>query len=221
MILFRAAFLPWEAFPLREESWPRALGRMLLWRTPVAFLESVFVWRMVGLAGPLAQRILAALPDEEAREAWRALLGSLPAPPPLGEVWPWLLLAAPLMVAGAWLHHAAWDHGCLWLMGAFRKTGKGARATLMAEAQALEAGVVGALIGLLGYLPQAGGLLWPLTSAAGLWFWGLRGVAMARVHGLPVWKGVAATALHALLAACCLGCLGILMMLQLAWAVAG
>jgi hypothetical protein len=36
-----------------------------------------------------------------------------------------------------------------------------------------------------------------------LWFWGLRGFALAARHGCPPWKGVAATGLHLALLGCC------------------
>ncbi|HQR47505.1 MAG TPA: putative ABC exporter domain-containing protein, partial [Thermoanaerobaculia bacterium] len=59
----------------------------------------------------------ATLAGAARRAAQRARQrGELPALPGLPQVWPWLLLAAPVLMAGAWLHHAVWDHTCLWML---------------------------------------------------------------------------------------------------------
>lgn len=219
----RAALRPWEAFPLRTESWPRALARMLAWRVPLAFLEALLAWRALGafraeavsLQGPLWSEVVRRLPEEVSPADLRGWLEQIPAPAPLAAAWPWLLLAAAVGVLGAWAHHAVWDHGCLWLLGGVKKEGPGFRASLGAEAQALEVGALGAALGLLQYLPRLGPWLGLPLGAVGLWFWVLRGFALARAQGAPAWKGAVATVLHALLAGCCLTLLLLMLMLQL------
>ena len=209
--LLAAALRPWEAFPRWAEAPPPlriGLGRMLRWRLPLACAEGLLGWwslgsllkRVPGLMGPPLQ----ALARERGLDPadLRALLAQLPALPPLSQAWPWLLLAAPLMLLGAWLHHAVWDHGCLWMLGGL-KWNRGFRASLEAEAEALTVGTVGALLGLLGLIPVVGLLLSLPLALVSLWFWGLRGFALAARHGCPAWKGVAATGLHLFLVGCC------------------
>jgi hypothetical protein len=96
------------------------------------------------------------------------------------------------------------------------KTQHSFRVTLLADADALGAGSLGALIGLLVYLPGLGPLFLVPCSAIATYFWVLRGFALAAFHGCPIWKGILATLLHALLMGCCT--LGFLMMLLLLFA---
>ncbi|HJW34297.1 MAG TPA: hypothetical protein VJ505_13205 [Holophagaceae bacterium] len=227
--LVAAALRPWEAFPQWAVAPPplrTGLGRLLRWRLPLACAEGLLGWwslesmvqRMPDTLGPT----LLSLARERGLDPAdiRALLAQTSALPSLGKVWPWLLLAAPLLVLGAWLHHAAWDHGCLWMLGGL-KTKRGFRASLEAEAEALTVGTVGAALGLLGLLPVLGLVLSLPLALVNLWFWGLRGFALAARHGCPAWKGVAATGLHLLLLGCCgIGLVG-LMAFTLMSALAG
>lgn len=209
--LLAAALRPWEAFPRWAAAPPplkQGLARMLRWRLPLAFLEGLLGWwSLVTLLKRVPELVGASL-QSVARERGldpaelKAFLAQLPAPPSVAKAWPWLLLAAPLLLLGAWLHHAAWDHGCLWMLGGL-KTQRGFRASLEAEAEALTVGTVGALVGLLGLIPVVGLVLSLPLALVNLWFWGLRGFALAARHGCPAWKGVAATGLHLLLMSCC------------------
>ena len=122
----------------------------------------------------------------------------LPQLPGLGRVLPWLVLLAPVGVLSIWLHDAAWDHLALWLLRGLGPS-RGFRATLVADAEALKVGAIGAVAGLLKDLPGAGLVLTVLLAPVGIYFWILRGYALAAWHGCPVWKGVLATLLHALL----------------------
>lgn len=193
-----------------------SLGRMLLLRSPLA-LASILLgyWQfqrayqgLRGSDGALVEPFLRYLPGGLSAGEWRAALADLPSLPGPGRVLPWLAVAAPLGVIGLWLHDAAWDHGCLWMLGGLRQ-GRGLGATLIAEAEALSVGAVGAVLGLVGFLPDLGSWLALPLLALGAWFWVLRGFALAAWHDCPVWKGLAATLLHALLAACCaVGLLG-------------
>lgn len=223
----QAALRPWEAFPLRQEGWPRALGRMLVMRTPWAILELVLMWKaltvtreeLISMRGPLWQQVLAQLPSDVSVNDVREMLSHLPAVPLWTSIWPWLVALAPVLVVALWAHHAVWDHTFLWILRGVKKDGPGFKGSMTAEAQALEVGVIGVALGLLQYLPTVGPLLgWPL-AAVGLWCWVLRGFALAKAHGAPMWKGVTATLLHGLVAGCCLvGCI-LVMVLQLAAAM--
>ena len=73
------------------------------------------------------------------------------------------------------------------------------RLTLAADAEALKVGVLGAVLDLLSGIPGAGCLFQVLLLPVGIYFWILRGYALAAWHGCPVWKGVVATLLHAFL----------------------
>jgi hypothetical protein len=219
--LLRAALRPWQGFPLREARWPQALGRMLAIRTPWAVLEGLLMWRAFGLMraevvsmeGPLWKELLPNLSSELSTADLKGLLNQIPTLPPLSQAWPWIVLSAPLLMISAWAHHAVWDHTFLWLLKGVAKDEKPFRRTLAAEAQALEVGVLAAALGLLQYLPALGPVLGLPLGLVGLWFWGLRGFALAQAHGAPAWKGVLATVLHALVAGCCLlACLFILML---------
>ncbi len=219
--LFHAALRPWQGFPLREARWPQAMGRMVLMRTPWAVLEGMLMWRAFGLLraelvsmeSPLWKELLPRLSSEVSAADLKGLLNQIPQLPPLSHVWPWILFAAPILMVSAWAHHAVWDHTFLWLLKGVAKDKKPFHRTLVAEAQALEVGVLAAMLGLLQYLPVLGSALGLPLGLVGLWFWGLRGFALAQAHGAPAWKGVLATVLHALVAGCCLlGCLFILML---------
>ena len=140
-----------------------SLGRMLLLRVPVALLAYVIAvvqftrgyaelknldstaWRV---ALPMLTRLS---PDLEVQEI-KGLLSQLPAVPPMGTILAWGLLVAPVGILGIWLHDAAWDHGCLWMLGGL-KAQKGFRRTLVAESEALSVGVFGAALSLLGQIP--------------------------------------------------------------------
>lgn len=193
-----AAVRPWRAFPGPFATSGDRLGALVLLRLPPALLEGWLglraaqaVWReIVSLQGPWGGLLKARLPDlspEDVRAAFETL-------PPLPAPGPWLLLAVPLGLAGLWLHHVAWDHLALWLVGGL-KTGRGWRTTALAEAEALVAGGMGVWLGCLAYAP-GGWLLGPLWVLLGAWFWGLRGFALAAHHGCEPWRGVVATLVH-------------------------
>lgn len=227
--LWQRAVSPERAFRLRAAEEPAlgpSLATLLAFRAPLAFAEMVLAYwglhRAFGslraVDGPVADWA-KALPISMTPEDWRALLVDLPTLPPVAVALPWLALLAPIGVLGLWLHDAAWDHGCLWMLGGL-KARRGVRTTLVAEAEALTVGSLGAAAGLLGALPHVGWLLALPLAALAVWFWILRGYALAAWHRCPVWKGVAATALHAVLAACCLGALAGLCVVMLVAALA-
>lgn len=196
----------------------RAFGRMLLWWLPPALLYGAFsAWNALGeyaslraghLPAWLGHLILPGLdPDSSV-----AFLRGLPAPPAAGTVALAVILLVPLSVVGIWLHDAVWDHTALWMLGAL-KAKRGFRATLLAESQALRIAALGSWIGLLGFIRGAG--LW-LALPLGLveaYLWLFRGFALAAVHGLPAWKGVLATVLHAAL----LGLFTVLLLGLMVW----
>ncbi len=187
------------------------MGTMLLLRSPLTFASTALGywgfhrgWQAMlnpergteGMAG-----WLRALAPPVNPEDWRVFVSELPRLPEVGRVLPWLALAAPFGVLSLWLHDAVWDHGCLWMLGGVKR--HHFRATLIAEAEVLSVGALGAALGLLGYFPRLGWLLALPLVAVDLWFWILRGFALAAWHDCPVWKGILATLLHAVLAACC------------------
>ncbi len=212
--LWRRAHSPAGAFRLRASEAPRlgpSLRVMLLLRTPLAFVSSALgYWSFRSayqalrtLEGDVGELVRRFLPVSVSVGDLRSALAELPHLPEVGCAVPWLALAAPLGVLSLWLHDAAWDHGCLWMLGGL-KAGRGLRVTLIAEAEALSVGSIGVVVGLAGALPHLG--LWltlPLAALTG-WFWILRGFALAAWHECPVWKGVGATLLHLMLATCCL-----------------
>lgn len=215
--LWRRVFHPLRGFRELAQEPPglgRALARMMALRTPVALLAwSIAAAKlsfgyaafraMDGLVWKLALPRLAQLNPELRPEDLKAFLDQLPQLPSLGTLLAWGLLVAPLAVLSLWLHDAVWDHGCLWLLGGL-KTRKGLRTSMVADAEALAVGVVGALAALLGDIPVAGLLLSLPLAILGMYFWVLRGFALAAFHDVPPWKGVAATLLHLVLAGCCL-----------------
>lgn len=207
-----AALRPGRAFPARAAEAPglgEALGRMLLLRTPPTYLTALLgfaafarIWRQIQVwEGPIPKALEPHLgPSLHAGDLQAtALLLPLPSLSTMALV---LLAAAPLAVLSLWLHDAVWDHGCLWLLGA-RPSQAGFRASAVADAEALASGSVGVAVGLLSLLPGLGlGLALPLLAVDG-WFWIQRGFALAAWHRCPLWKGITATLLHAVLA---LGC---------------
>jgi hypothetical protein len=182
---------------------------MMALRVPVAFLEMLLAYlgfermyqTVIGMKGPFWDLILPTLSTAVSVEDLRYLLQDLPPAPALAGVLPWLLLAAPLYVVSLWLHDAVWDHGCLWLLGGL-KAKLGFNRTLIAESEALQVGVFGAVLALLTSLPRIGWFLSLPVGIVAAYFWLLRGVALAVFHRCATWKGVTATVFHAVLAAC-------------------
>ncbi len=190
-----------EAPPLVE-----SLKGLLAWRAPVAFLGMVIGYlefgdlyaRLVNPDGAFWTGILQAVPlDLDPREL-RSALAELPPLPGLHGLLPWMVLLAPLAVLSIWVHDATFDHIALWMLGGL-KSRKGFRASLSADAEALQVGVLGAAAGLLGSVPGVGWILAILLLPVAAYFWVLRGWALAAWHGCPVWKGVLATILHVVL----------------------
>lgn len=197
---FRTLVHPGEAFLEAEPSLGRALARMALVWMPLAVLQALATigralaayqsLRVQGLPAWLGTG-LGLDPAEAA-----TLLRDLPAAPAFGSLVPWVLGLVPLGVLGTWLHHAVWDHAGLWMLGGLRAR-RGFRTSLVAEAEALRVTALGSLAGFLAFLPWAGPLLsLPLALLEG-YLWLFRGVALARRHGCEVWRGVAATVIHA------------------------
>ena len=196
----------------------RAFRRMLLWWLPPALLYGAFsAWNALGaydalraghLPPWLGHLILPGLdPDSSV-----AFLRSLPSPPAPSTVALAVLLLVPLSVVGIWLHDAVWDHTALWMLGAL-KAKRGFRATLLAESQVLRIAALGSWVGLLGFIPGAGlAVTLPLVLLEA-YLWIFRGFALAAVHGLPAWKGVLATVVHAAL----LGFFSLLLLGLMAW----
>jgi hypothetical protein len=213
----RALLRPAAAFTEPPPPLGRALIRMLTVWVPLALANAALtIWRALLAYGQLrrsgppdwVERLMGADPEV----LWE-LFRTLPAPPAFGRVWPWLLLIVPIGVLGTWLHHAVWDHTGLWLLGGL-KGKRGFRATLVAEAEVLRITALGTLIGLLGFVPGLGAALsFPLMLLDG-YLWLFRGFALAARHGCESWRGVAATAVHAvLLGTCGLGLAVMMLML--------
>lgn len=195
-----AALRPWRAFPGAASSPQEHLAALVLWRLPVSVLEAWLALRwtrallgeLLDLQGPWGGLLRTqALARGVEPEDLRAALQSLPQVPVPGL---WLGVALPLSLGGLWLHHLAWDHAGLWLVGGLKEK-RGWRATAAAEAEALVVGAVGVALGCLAYLP-GGALLGPVWVLVGAWFWCLRGFALAGRHGCEPWRGVAATLAH-------------------------
>lgn len=230
---FRLALKPLPGFRSElEANLPagRAFLRMLLWRTVLGWVDGALsVWGFAAgyaafrvMEGPIWAHVLDALArlnGEIQPEDIRQMLAQLPVLPPLPRLLLWMLPMVPLGVASAWLHNVIWDHGCLWLLRGVERD-KGWRTTMGAESAAMWAGSAGVALGLLGHAPVVGFLMGPVLGALGIYFWILRGVALATFHGCPVWKGVLATLLHVALALCC-GCGLVFVAWQLALSMAG
>jgi hypothetical protein len=209
--LLGRALAPVQGFQARAGQAPglgAAIRGLLLWRTGPAFLGMLLSYwgfistygRITRMEGPLFDYLWKNLPDTANPAELKAAFQALPALPPWTQVAPWLLLLAPLGVLSLWLHDAVWDHACLWLLRGL-KGRKQFRLSLVADAEALQVGVIGALLSLLGDLPGIGCLFSLLLAPVGIYFWILRGFALAAWHGCPVWKGVLATLLHGFLTA--------------------
>ena len=201
------ALAPVAGFSRRARESPslgEAVTGMLVLRIPTAlaglalgYAALAHAWTGAArLQGPFWDELLARLPEGMDPGDLRAALASLPPPPDWTRVLPWLALLAPVAVLGLWLHDAAWDHLGLWLVRGTTPR-QPLRATLVAEAEALKVGTLGALAGLAAQLPGTGAALTVLALAAAAYFWILRGHALSAWHGCPPWKGVLATLLHA------------------------
>ena len=208
--LLNRAFAPEQGFRARAAEEPalaEAFGRLLGFRTPPAFLALVlgyaafraFYGGLLRMEGPLFDYLWANLPESVNAADVRSAFQALPPLPPWNHVLPWFLLLAPLGVLSLWLHDAMWDHLGLWMLKGL-KAPRTFRLSLVADAEALTVGVLGAALGLLANLPGAGYRVKILLLPVGIYFWVLRGFALAAWHGCPVWKGVVATLLHAFLA---------------------
>jgi hypothetical protein len=208
--LWDRALKPRMGFRARAAEAPsmaEACKGLLATRTPPAILALALGYfgfaqmygRITRMEGPLFDYLWANLPEtvnvSDVREAFRAL----PPLPSWSHVLPWLVLLAPLWVLSLWLHDAVWDHTCLWLLRGL-KAPKTFGLSLVADAEALKVGTLGAVLDLLSGLPGAGCLFQVLLLPVGIYFWVMRGYALAAWHGCPVWKGVVATLLHAFLA---------------------
>lgn len=210
--LWRRTLAPEMEFRSLAADEPRLLasfGGLMALRTPVAFLELLLTYLgfrrmyqlLTAVEGTLWDLVLWHFFGNVTAEDIRALMQDLPPVPALQRVLPWLLLAAPLYVISLWLHDAMWDHGCLWMLGGLKER-RGFRTTLVAESEALQVGVLGAALALLSNLPKVGWILVLPLGLVGAYFWVLRGFALAAFHRCPLWKGIVATVLHVVLAAC-------------------
>jgi len=202
---FRALARPGTAFAPPPPTLGRALRDMALIWMPLALANTTWtVWQAIRAyevlrrgAGPSAILERLGLDPADVHD----LISRLPAPPGLGRIWPWLLLVVPLGVLGTWLHHAVWDHMGLWLLGGLKER-RGFRTTLLAEAEALRIAAVGTLLGFLGYLPVLGVVLALPLLLLDAYLWLFRGFALAARHGCELWRGIAATVVHAVLLGC-------------------
>jgi len=209
-VLWSRAVAPRAGFQARAAeapSLPEALKAMVMARTLPAFLAlllgylgfSQLYGRLGRMEGPLFDYLWANLPESVDPGDVRTAFKALPPLPTWPHVVPWLAVLAPLGILSLWFHDAVWDHTSLWLLRGL-KGPKSFRVTLVADAEALQVGVLGAVFDLLGGLPGAGCLLQVALLPVSVYFWILRGYALAAWHGCPVWKGVVATLLHAFLA---------------------
>ena len=204
---FRMTFSPVRTFAELSEQPPEpwlALGWMLLFRVPLSWAANAigYAWiaqaqRIINNPNPELLDFIGRFTDQADSALYE--LQRLPSLPPLGVAWLWLGLLALLGVIGLWMHNVAWDHTALWMLQG-TKPKPSLRFSCAAIAEAMGAASLGSLLGLLATIPVAGLLLLPVISFANIFYWGLRGVSLAAYHNCPIWKGVAATALHLLLA---------------------
>jgi hypothetical protein len=198
----RALARPGSAFAPPPPPLGRAVRDMALVWMPLALANTAWtLWRAIhayevlrrgGDPSGILERFGVDLADVH------DLISMLPAPPDFGRIWPWLLLVVPLGVLGTWLHHAVWDHLGLWLLGGLKER-RGFRTSLLAEAEALRIAAVGTLLGFLGYLPVLGIVLALPLLLLDAYLWLFRGFALAARHGCELWRGIAATVVHAVL----------------------
>jgi len=202
---FRALTRPGTAFAPPPPRLGRAVRDMALVWMPLALANTAWsLWRAIRTyevlrRGGNPSGILERLGVDPADV--HDLIGTLPAPPGFGRIWPWLLLVVPLGVLGTWLHHAVWDHLSLWLLGGLKER-RGFRTSLLAEAEALRIAAVGTFLGFLGYLPVLGVVLALPLLLLDAYLWLFRGFALAARHGCELWRGIAATVVHAMLLGC-------------------
>lgn len=207
--LWTRAVRPAEGFRARALEAPTLAGSvkdLLLLRAPLAFLGLVLGYlsfsglytRLVSPESEVWTTILRQLPETVDPAELHAALANLPAAPGLHALLPWMVLLAPVAVLGLWLHDATFDHVALWLLGGLRER-RGFRASLVADAEALKVGALGAAAALLGDLPVVGFAFGLLLLPVAVYFWILRGYALAAWHGCPPWKGVTATLVHVVL----------------------
>ncbi len=202
---FRALTQPSTAFALPPPALGRAVRDMALVWMPLALANTAWsVWRAIRAYENLRSGTsMLGLPEQFGVDPadFHDLIRMLPAPPAFGRIWPWLCLAVPLGVLGTWLHHAVWDHMSLWLLGGLKER-QGFRTSLLAEAEALRIAAVGTLLGFLGYLPVLGVLLALPLLLLDAYLWLFRGFALAARHRCELWRGIAATVVHAVLLGC-------------------
>jgi len=207
--LWTRAVRPREGFRARALEAPTLAGSvkdLLLLRAPLAFVGLVLGYlsfsglyaRLVSPESEVWTHILRQLPEAVDPAELRTALANLPAAPGLHALLPWMVLLAPVAVLGLWLHDATFDHVALWLLGGLRER-RGFRASLVADAEALKVGALGAAAALLGDLPVVGFAVGLLLLPVAVYFWILRGYALAAWHGCPPWKGVTATLVHVVL----------------------
>ncbi|NTV73094.1 MAG: hypothetical protein HGA66_02680 [Holophaga sp.] len=204
--LWARALRPTEGFRARALEAPAlaaSVKELMFLRAPLAFLGLVLGYlsfsglytRLVSPESEVWTTILRQLPETVDPAELRAALANLPAAPGLHALLPWMVLLAPIAVLGLWLHDATFDHVALWLLGGLRER-RGFRASLVADAEALKVGALGAAAALLGDLPVVGFAFGLLLLPVAVYFWILRGYALAAWHGCPPWKGVTATLVH-------------------------
>jgi len=209
-LLWERAVRPSRAFRERCLEAPGlgdSVKEMLLLRAPIAFLGSVLAYlsfqgfyaRIASPDSEVWRFIVARAPDSVDPADLNAALAKLPELPTLHAMLPWLLLLAPLAVLSLWLHDATFDHMGLWLLGGLKER-RGFRASLVADSEALKVGALGAAVGLIADLPGMGIALGLLLAPVAIYFWILRGYALAAWHGCPPWKGIVATLLNIVLA---------------------
>lgn len=214
-VLWARAVHPARAFGERALEAPplgEAWRGLLLLRAPLAFLGLLLTYanfqtlyaKLADPAGEFWTFIVQRAPEAVDPAELTAALGHLPGLPSLIRMLPWLALAAPLLVLSLWLHDATLDHLSLWLLRGL-KTRRSFRITLVADAEALKVGALGAALGLLAELPGTGLAVTLLLVPVGIYFWILRGYALAAWHGCPLWKGLAATILNMVLAVVLVG----------------